>query len=327
MNINKLPKVSVIVPVYNVEKWVARCIESILKQTFNNFEILLVNDGSTDNSLKICNEYQKVDSRINIINKKNGGLSDARNTGIKNAKGKYLIFIDSDDYVEKDYIEYLLNAVELQNADVAACEFNLVKESGSFIKKETFNIPGNLKNLTGIEFLNYKYKPYGATCVVAWNKIYSRYLFDHISFKKGQYFEDDAILVPLFWNVAKVALVRKSLYNYVQREGSIMSTPLTQKKLQDRNNLYLNRIKFFKKKRNKRLYILAINECKDNIIASCKEKEVLSSINLRKYYQNLYRQLIHMYLGGNIKQTLKDILCFINVRFFIDIDNLFNGKN
>ncbi len=111
-------KVSVVVPIYNVEKYLPKCIESIQMQTYNNLEIILVNDGSTDSCLKICEKYKKLDKRVIIINKENGGLSDARNFGIEKATGKWITFIDSDDYVEKDYIETLMSLSDSDDYDV-----------------------------------------------------------------------------------------------------------------------------------------------------------------------------------------------------------------
>ena len=111
-------KISVIVPVYNVEKYLTKCVDSIMNQTYKDLEIILVDDGSTDNSGKICDEYVKKDKRFKVIHKKNGGLSDARNVGIKNSTGEYLSFIDSDDYIDNDMIECLYNACIKNNADI-----------------------------------------------------------------------------------------------------------------------------------------------------------------------------------------------------------------
>ena len=120
--------ISVIVPVYNVEKYISRCIESIMKQTYKNIEIILIDDGSTDNSGKICDEYSLKDDRINVIHKKNGGLSDARNTGLDIAKGKYISLIDSDDFVSKFFIETLYNTCKNENCEIAICEYERVYE-------------------------------------------------------------------------------------------------------------------------------------------------------------------------------------------------------
>ena len=118
--------ISIVVPIYNVEKYLEKCINSIIIQTYKNIEIILVNDGSTDSSGKICDIYLKIDKRIKVVHKKNGGLSDARNVGIENAKGKYIAFIDSDDFLDSDFIEILYNLIIEYNADVSCCKCNVI---------------------------------------------------------------------------------------------------------------------------------------------------------------------------------------------------------
>ena len=129
----KKVKISVIVPIYNVEKWLSKCINSILAQNFKDFELILINDGSTDNSEKICYKFLDHDNRVKYFYKKNGGLSSARNLGIKKATGKYIVFIDSDDYVDKNYLQYLYESVSKNNSQVAICNFNLVDEKGNIL--------------------------------------------------------------------------------------------------------------------------------------------------------------------------------------------------
>ena len=119
--------VSIIVPVYNVEKYLSKCIEILINQTYTNIEILLINDGSTDNSKKICEQFKEKDSRIKLINKENGGLSDARNKGLQEAIGKYIAFVDSDDYVEKNYIETLYSLITKFNSEIAIADFRVIK--------------------------------------------------------------------------------------------------------------------------------------------------------------------------------------------------------
>jgi len=121
--------ISIIVPIYNVEIYLEKCLNSIINQTYKNIEILLINDGSSDNSLRICKKYQKKDKRIVLINKKNGGLSSARNAGIDKASGNYLLFIDSDDYIEIDMIEKLYNNIKSNNADISICNFFITKKN------------------------------------------------------------------------------------------------------------------------------------------------------------------------------------------------------
>ena len=128
-------KISIIVPIYNVEKYLRKCIDSILNQSYDNLQIILVDDGSPDNCPKICDEYLNKDNRIQVIHKSNGGLSSARNAGIKVANGKYIAFIDSDDYIELNMIEKLVNAIEKSNADLCICGIRWVNKDGTLFTK------------------------------------------------------------------------------------------------------------------------------------------------------------------------------------------------
>ncbi|MCI9379383.1 MAG: glycosyltransferase [Eubacterium sp.] len=128
--------VSFIIPVYNVQKYLSRCLESVLQQTYHNTEILLINDGSQDNSLAICEDYQKKDNRIQIINKENGGVSSARNTGLRIASGKYITFVDADDYVKEIYIETLITDMQKKRVDIAACGYYCEEKDHSLIIEE-----------------------------------------------------------------------------------------------------------------------------------------------------------------------------------------------
>ena len=150
--------ISIVVPIYNVEKYLEKCINSIIIQTYKNIEIILVNDGSTDSSGKICDIYLKKDKRIKVIHKKNGGLSDARNVGIENAKGKYIAFIDSDDFIDSDFIEILYNLIIEYNADVSCCKCNVIyKKNKKQQVEEKINI---FTNYEAINEMLYQGKVY-----------------------------------------------------------------------------------------------------------------------------------------------------------------------
>ena len=130
-----MKKISVIVPVYNVERYLKRCIESIINQTYKDLEIILVDDGSTDSSGNICDEYKKIDKRISVIHKKNGGLSDARNEGLKVVTGTYIAFVDSDDFLDLDMYEYMQKNIEKENADIVICGTKIDYDNGKIIVK------------------------------------------------------------------------------------------------------------------------------------------------------------------------------------------------
>lgn len=218
-----MPKISIIVPVYNVEEYLEICIDSILNQTFKDFELILVNDGSTDNSLKICKYYENIDNRIYIIDKKNGGLSSARNAGLDIAKGEYIGFVDSDDYIHPQMYELLYNQIIKNKADISMCDFKKVSE---FNKKE-LSAKGILNNK--IEILDNKESLFklgekdSVTYIVSWNKLYNKGLFKNIRFKEGIIHEDEYIIHRLLYQAKNLVYIKGRLYFYLQREGSIMN--------------------------------------------------------------------------------------------------------
>ncbi len=211
---NKL--ISVIVPVYNVEKYLQKCVDSIINQTYQNLEIILVDDGSTDNSGKICDEYLKKDKRIKVIHKRNGGLSDARNWAIDVAEGEYIEFVDSDDYIEQDMIEFLYNNIEQYNADISICSYYMIDEK-ECINQSTneLYVYSRLEILQEV-LLDEKIRSY------AWNKLFKKSLFDDIRFPVGKIFEDVITIGKLFEKSEKVVLNDVAKYYYRQREGSIL---------------------------------------------------------------------------------------------------------
>lgn len=241
--------ISIIVPVYNVEQYLTKCLQSILIQTYQNFELILVNDGSTDNSLVICEEYKKKDSRIRIINKENGGLSSARNAGLKEMKGDYIVFIDSDDWIEKDYLQKLFDSLLDNNADIVQCNFIKEDIHGRTLQKFCDN-----KVVTeGKNFIKnlYNRKTYLQT-VVVWNKIYRKEIFTNTLFDEGIHHEDEAIIHELLYKASKIVCIDNILYHYIVRQNSITQQRLSPKSL-DAIYALEKRMIFFK---NNNEYIL-----------------------------------------------------------------------
>ena len=183
-------KISVIVPVYNVEKYIDKCLDNLVNQTLKDIEIIVVNDGSPDNSQDIINSYQKKYPRmIKSFIKPNGGLSDARNYGIKKAQGEYIAFLDSDDYIEIDAYEKMYKKAELKDFDIVVCDLNYVYEDGS-VKRVSSKIEHDTTNIKNVYINMYP-------CV--WNKIYKKTLFENdIEFKKGVWFEDVDFLYKIW---------------------------------------------------------------------------------------------------------------------------------
>lgn len=218
LNDNSL--ISIIIPVYNVEKYLETCVYSVIYQTYENLEIILVDDGSSDNSGKLCDRFLKLDKRIKVIHKANGGLSDARNAGIEVAHGEYLGFVDSDDWISTEMYYKLYNNVIENNADISVCERIIVDENGGLDDKGTSGAKAVLNNSDALDVL-YENKKYYSH---AWNKLFKRELFDEIRFPKDKFFEDVFIMHELFGKAEKVVFEDKGLYFYRQRNGSIVNS-------------------------------------------------------------------------------------------------------
>jgi len=211
--------ISVIIPVYNVEKYLLRCLSSVSSQTYKNIEILAVNDGSKDNSINILSEYLKKDNRLVIIDQKNQGLSGARNSAIKIAKGKYLIFLDSDDYIKEELIEEVYENILKESADIAVYGYDKIKEDGTLIAKPDFgnNIFEHDEAIKKILSL--------AISPMACNKMYKKSLFieNNIFYPLRKLHEDVGTTYKLFWNAKKIISMSKSYYYWIIRDGSITS--------------------------------------------------------------------------------------------------------
>lgn len=251
-----MDKISVIVPVYNVENYLEECIDSILGQTYKNLEIILVDDGSTDNCGQICDDYVKKDNRIKVIHKENGGLSDARNVGIKNSKGKYITFIDSDDCVNKKYIEVLYNQIITTNSDISICSY---KKFSDYYIEEDFKL-NDIEILKRQEIL---LKLYGEknriNYVVSWGKLYKRRLFDTISFPNGKIHEDEYTTYKLYEECDLVSYTSLQLYYYRVRNDSIMKKKISTKRL-DSLQAFDEQLEYYRQQKNKDIEIRCCRE-------------------------------------------------------------------
>lgn len=210
--------ISVIVPVYNVEKYLSRCIDSIVNQTYKDFEVVLFDDGSTDRSGKICDEYSTRYSNVKVIHSENGGLSNARNSGRVASKGEYITYIDSDDVISPDYLEVLINLNKKYDADVSCCEFNFFTNDSEIIFDSSNTIE---KSLTGAEAaaqMLYGTLHGSSACAI----LMKRSIADSNEFTKGKYHEDDLVSFKFFLSANTVAVTSKRMYWYFQRPGSIM---------------------------------------------------------------------------------------------------------
>ncbi len=218
--------ISVIVPVYNVELYIEKCVESICNQTYTSIEVILVDDGSTDSCPQKCDNFAKSDTRIKVIHKKNGGLSDARNVGIDLANGDYLMFVDGDDYIDENMCQVLLDTLEKYGADISICNFKYVGENlaDEFVQMNQ-HMPIKDEVISGRRVIENKVMgPQSWYWVVAWNKLYSRRLFESVRFPKGKTHEDEFIFHEIFMQCRGVACTSQALYLYVQRGNSIMNS-------------------------------------------------------------------------------------------------------
>ena len=215
-----MAEVSIIVPVYQVENYIRQCIDSILVQTFTDFELILVDDGSKDKSGQICDEYAVLDQRVKVIHKENGGLSDARNCGMDQAVGNYFMFVDSDDYIAPTMLEYLYKALMNKEADIAVCNFLHFFEED---RKRDFSTNIQSEVLSGAEiFYSRKNERVYGIWTVAWNKLYKRETLGNVRFRFGKYHEDEFWANDIYQMDIKVVTIPECLYYYRQRDNSIM---------------------------------------------------------------------------------------------------------
>lgn len=225
--------ISIVVPIYNVEKYLKRCIESLINQTYVFIEIILVNDESPDNSASICEEYAKKDSRIQVIHKINGGLSDARNAGMKNSNGQYILFVDSDDYIELDTCERFINEIGNKIPDLVVGNANRIEEGRTLLMKHTCLTKGEM--ITGEEYLKQELRS-RTMHMAAWLTLYNTKFLkkNNLEFKVGLLHEDEQFSPRVFLKAKKVIGTDIIFYNYIIRENSI-----TMQKNLDKNAYHL----------------------------------------------------------------------------------------
>lgn len=221
--------ISIVVPIYNVEKYLEKCIDSMLNQSYKNIEIILVNDGSTDSSGEICDRYADIDNRITVIHKKNGGLSDARNAALDVAKGSYVTFVDSDDYIKEDYILYLYTLLRKYKSDISVCEFDYMEESGKRInhpfadnREMIFDREMGLKKLLGQKL--YTNSSSG--------KLFKMEHFRDIRYPYGKLYEDTLTIYKLFLKAERISFGANPLYCYIYHNQSISKSGFSSKQME-----------------------------------------------------------------------------------------------
>ena len=238
-----MAEVSIIVPVYQVENYLHKCVDSILAQTFTDFELILVDDGSTDRSGQICDEYAEMDERVTVIHKENSGPSDTRNRGIEQAAGNYFMFVDSDDYIAPTMVECLYQSILKENADIAACNFLYFFEDD---RNQDFSTNIQWEVVSGAEiFYNRKNDRSCGYWTVVWNKLYKSKVFGKLRFRAGKYYEDEFWANDIYQMDIKMVTIPECLYYYRQHGNNSMKTTNSKKNLdilealQERIDIYL----------------------------------------------------------------------------------------
>lgn len=306
--------ISVIVPIYKVEKYLSKCVESIIAQTYINLEIILVDDGSPDECGKICDVFASKDSRIKVVHKENGGLSDARNAGIKSAHGEYLLFVDSDDYIAPNMVELLYKSVVENKSDMALCSLLPVDEFGNIIKDNYSISPIKTEILNSEEALCCLYNGHNSWYyVVACNKLYKKTLFDSIEFPKGKLHEDEYIVHKIFDKCKTISCLSDSLYYYVQRKDSIMGQEMDARHL-DMIEACIERVSFFICKDNKKLIAKAYDHLISNALVMYFKMDIKNKENLTRFNQ-LKRKINKMYVN-NLCMFVRHLNMKLKIKFF-----------
>lgn len=282
--------ISVVVPIYNVEKYLRLCLDSLLMQTYTNFEVLMINDGSPDDSENICKEYLAKDRRFQYFEKENGGLSDARNYGIEHSKGEYITFVDSDDWLKETFLEDLYEAITRTGADIALSTYIIYDDFQS-----VYNIPviGEyyeriwmsdefIRELPQLEMKDNSYS-------TSWAKLFKKELFCTIRFPKGKLIEDTRTNIKLFLESSRLVYINKCLYFYRIRGGSIIQT-ITEKLLKDVLDTLIERLSLVTMKG------LYSNIYKETLLESLKYRSyqaLISGLEDTEIYRR-YQEMIYL---------------------------------
>ena len=303
-----MPRISVIVPVYKVETYLRECVDSVLSQTFKDFELILVDDGSPDNCGKICDSYAVKDNRIIVIHKENGGLSDARNAGIDISRGTYITFIDSDDYVDKNYLNHLLEALVNNHCDISVCNYKCFESD--YISDISSDISLNI-----YDSLSYWEANFSSNIdVVAWGKLYKNNLFEGIRFPKGKIHEDEFLIHHLIGTNRRISVSSEVLYYYRQRRDSIMSTETDSSRLLTSLEYLLERTRYYYDNKQTKLFL--------------KNYHLLFSKMINRYekfhnnptYKKVFQSLKKIYMKK--KKSFRETLFFFSPKLYCFLLNI-----
>lgn len=309
--------ISVVVPIYNVQKYLSTCLESIINQTYKNLEIILINDGSTDESIHICEKFKDIDDRIILISQSNHGLSHARNTGINASTGNYITFVDSDDFIDSNYIMDLYHVLIENDVDMAWAPFVPFFENE--IPCDNSSRTGNVYTYQGIDCFKELFSDTPEYIIVSWGKLFKKELFSDLRYPVGKLHEDEFIIHHILNNCEKIAFLDRGLYFYLQRVNSIMNSSFNIHKL-DRLEALVDRYEMLKDTKFS-------NKMIERILEDC----IYNYKNLYKMNKNDYsnlskiRKLFKYYYKKNIFRMNKNNLRYLLFRYcpllYITISN------
>lgn len=303
------PLISVIVPVYNVEKYLEKCISSILMQTLSDFELILVDDGSKDSSLVICNSFAAIDKRIIVIHKVNGGVSSSRNAGLAKASGDYIIFVDSDDWVREDMFHILYENLIHYDADISMCDLVKTKKEEVAMVSEKNMCVQEYDNLSILKNLNEKYS---IAYNVLWNKLYKKELWRDIRFPEGKIHEDEFVIHRIYYFAKKIIRTNQKLYFYRRHRESIMGKKFNLSRL-DKLEALTERAEFYREKNRKILYqeelkyVLKYNRLLYKQVEDHKKDNKSVLKNLRMQYR---KELVNLIRTKYVKMDIVNDIIF-----------------
>lgn len=318
-------QISIIVPVFNVERYLCKCIDSILNQTFDKFELILVDDGSQDTCPQICDNYAKKDDRVKVIHKKNGGQGSARNMGLDIAKGEYIGFVDSDDYIEIDMYQKMINAIKKNEADLAICGYKKVQP---FIRISTVNYFKEIQLYSNKELMK-KYISTSYIQTVIWNKLYKKELFKNLRFPEIRAREDAYILHEILGRCNKAVQIGECLYIQQIRKGSTENSKFSLAKM-SLLDCAIRLQEYIKNNYNDLYYLVAFKASEEKIILM---EDIIRSFKYSQY-KNTYKKLqkglvddssaLNNYKNCNLKKYNK-IVFIIKYNYLFKIGNICNA--
>ncbi|MBR5564884.1 MAG: glycosyltransferase family 2 protein [Roseburia sp.] len=326
------PLISVIIPIYKAEKYIEKCVKAVQNQTYQNLEIILVDDGSPDESGVICDRLATEDSRIRVLHKENGGAATARNAGLDVMTGAYIAFVDADDYMELNYIETLYHTLSETNAQVAICSFKTIDEAGNPVSIDSLHDESSDENIfvadtdtievfTGNEIILQDLQGHWEH-VAPWGKLYQADLFEGVRYPKWPAYEDEPVFIRVFDKVETAAASKDRLYYYVQHAGSLMNTAYSEKQRSTTIKMWHERIEYY-----------SDNVPRHNAIRNCvlqafvawnvlflslhahemtKEQKLELKREIRRYFTCLFKSP-HLYNSKeSIKLAVKCVLTLIS---------------